>query len=281
MITSNKFQKNEVDAHNSSSRLVEKKWLVRELNSSEVRILDVRDSLNYCKGHIPWSVNVHYKRFAELNLLDDKNEMLTEFETTVGEAGIKPSDTVVIYDKSDCLDAATVFWFFEYLNHNDVCVLNGGFEKWINTQGPIETTENKHKVEDYKATIRDELKYTSELIMANIYSKDLKIVDVRSRSEYLGETRKAKRGGHIPGALNIEWTKTINPDGTFKDKETLLNLFKEKEITPEKEIVTYCQYGHRAAHGYLTLRILGFSKVGVYIKSWNEWGNESIFPVEI
>ena len=130
----NRFQTNTVD-ENNSARLEEKDWLVRKIGSLEVRILDVRDKQNYCKGHIPGSFNVHYKRFTELNSLNDKNKVLTEFETIVDEAGVKPSDIVVIYDKSDCLDAATVFWFFEYFNHKDVRVLNGGFENWINTLG--------------------------------------------------------------------------------------------------------------------------------------------------
>jgi len=130
----NRFQTNTVD-ENNSTKLEEKDGLVRKIGNSEVRILDVRDKQNYCKGHIPGSVNIHYKRFAELNSLNDKNKVLTEFETIVDEAGVKPSDIVVIYDKSDCLDAAIVFWFFEYFNHKDVRVLNRGFENWINTLG--------------------------------------------------------------------------------------------------------------------------------------------------
>ena len=106
------------------------------------------------------------------------------------------------------------------------------------------------------------------------------MLDVRSPDEYTGDKIRAERGGHIPGAVNIEWKKSMNDDQTFKSPEVLNKMFAEQGVTKDKEIITYCQFAVRASHTYFTLRMLGYPRVRVYNGSWGEWGNDLNLPIE-
>ena len=99
------------------------------------------------------------------------------------------------------------------------------------------------------------------------------ILDTRSDGEYCGTTVRATRGGAIPGAVHIEWTRNLGPDGAFKPAAELRSMYEEAGVTPDREVITYCQGGYRAAHSYLALRLLGYPRVRNYVGSWKEWGD--------
>ncbi len=98
--------------------------------------------------------------------------------------------------------------------------------------------------------------------------------------EHNGTTVRAKRGGAIPGAVHVEWSRNLGPDGAFKPAGELRAMYEAAGVTPDKEIVTYCQGGYRAAHGYLALRLLGYPRVRNYTGSWKEWGDREDLPIE-
>jgi len=104
-------------------------------------------------------------------------------------------------------------------------------------------------------------------------------VDARTPAEYSGRELRARRGGHIPGAVNVDWTEHLRPDGTFKPLAALRTLYVARGITPDKTVVTYCQTQHRASHSYFVLRLLGYPHVVGYDRSWSEWGNREDLPI--
>jgi thiosulfate/3-mercaptopyruvate sulfurtransferase len=107
------------------------------------------------------------------------------------------------------------------------------------------------------------------------------VLDTRSDSEYTGTVARAKRGGAIPGAVHIEWTRNLSSSGEFKDPDELRQMYEDAGVTPDREVITYCQGGYRAAHSYLALRLLGYPRVRVYVGSWKEWGDREELPVEV
>ena len=109
---------------------------------------------------------------------------------------------------------------------------------------------------------------------------DTVILDARSDGEFCGTTIRAARGGAIPGAVHVEWTRNLTPEGEFKPAAELKAMYEAAGVTPDREVITYCQGGYRAAHSYLALRLLGYPRVRNYIGSWKEWGDREELPIE-
>jgi thiosulfate/3-mercaptopyruvate sulfurtransferase len=109
---------------------------------------------------------------------------------------------------------------------------------------------------------------------------EVAIVDTRSEGEYCGTTVRAARGGAVPGAVHVEWTRNLTPEGTFKPASELQAIYEEAGVTPDREVITYCQGGYRAAHSYLALRLLGYRAVRNYLGSWKEWGDRHDLPIQ-
>ena len=115
------------------------------------------------------------------------------------------------------------------------------------------------------------------------------LVDVRSPGEYTGEMlhmpdypqEGALRGGHIPGAVSIPWSRAVNEDGTFKSAKELEKLYvKECGLKRRSATIAYCRIGERSSHTWFVLKyLLGFQNVRNYDGSWTEWGNTVGVPI--
>ena len=244
-------------------------------------LIDLRPADVFVTGHIPGAVHLDLYGLSLVNTdsapLDAFLWMIAHLLTTRGVDGDR---TVVVYDDQSGMRAARAFWFLELFGHQDVRVLDGGVGSW-ERQGFFTTTEavvpnkanwNVGRVEARLATWRD--------LQERLGQSEVVILDTRSDGEYCGTTVRAKRGGAIPGAVHIEWTKNLNSDGEFKSASELVALYEAAGVTAEKEIVSYCQGGYRAAHSYLALRLIGYPRVRNYVGSWKEWGDREDLPIE-
>jgi thiosulfate/3-mercaptopyruvate sulfurtransferase len=176
--------------------------------------------------------------------------------------------------------AARAFWFLEYIGHPRVQVLDGGFGAWISAGLPVTREAAPPPKSSWAGVPQEHTIATWRDVKERLGSPGVVILDTRSDGEHNGTTVRAKRGGAIPGAVHIEWSRNLGPDGAFKPAGELRAMYEAAGVTPDKEVVTYCQGGYRAAHGYLALRLLGYPRVRNYTGSWKEWGDREDLPVE-
>ena len=110
-------------------------------------------------------------------------------------------------------------------------------------------------------------------VRASLGQPDVALVDARSPKEYAA--------GHLPGAVNIEFTRNALPDQPkdFKPAAELRAMYAAAGITPDKTVIPYCLTGVRSAVTYFTLRLIGYDDVTLFTGSWKEWSGYPDLPV--
>lgn len=266
--------------------LVETKWLRERIEDTGLVVLDTRRWALYLVGHIPGAVGfpmgkVTDERCWSPGFLPSEDVLCR----LLGEAGVRREDHVVLYDDGDGLAASRVFWALDYLGHPRLSLLNGGFSKWSFEGGQRSMRRHTRSAVVYEGDARTERLATAEWIHQRwTGDQGMVLIDCRSREEYTGDRSKASRGGHIPGAVHIEWTRNLRETEAyplFRDREELLALYREAGAVDGLPVVTYCQAQVRGSHTYFVLRWLGYEAVMSYEGSWAEWGNSSRLPVTL
>jgi thiosulfate/3-mercaptopyruvate sulfurtransferase len=194
--------------------------------------------------------------------------------------GASDDKEVVFYEETSSVRAARGLWFLDFFGHPNARMLDGGIQAWKAAGGATTTGAIAPKATTFKTTERPEVLATASDVFRSLNKKEIAILDTRSDGEYLGTDVRAARGGAIPGAIHIKWTDNLDESGKFKSNAELKAMYEKAGITPDKEVISYCQGGYRAAHSYVALRLIGFPKVRNYIGSWKEWGDRLDLPIE-
>jgi len=256
-------------------------WLGRR---PELRIIDARDPGSYQEGHLPGAVNLPAGTTDDLGANRQGFPLpLTRAQRLLRIAGITASSRLVVYDEQGNLLAARAFYFLEFFGHAHVAVLNGGLKKWKAEGRPV-TMDVPHVPDgDFTPVPNPPRVATSDWLLKNLNNPQVAIVDARSPAEYRGERVVGSRGGHVPGAVNIPWNRVLTPgeSQTFLPAAALRQVFAEFKITPDRQVVTYCQVGTRAAEIYFALRLLGFKQVRLYDGGWEDWSANPRLPVQL
>ena len=255
--------------------------LQHKLGSPSLCVIDVRPAEDYAKGHVPGAT--HFDLFG-LSLVDTGEAPLKAFIFMIHHVlelrGVSENKEVVFYEDNSGMRAARGVWFLEYYGHPNGKMLDGGFKAWKAAGAPVTTEAEIPKAAAFKVNERRNVLATAGDVLRSLKKEDIAILDTRSAGEYFGTNVRAARGGAIPGAIHIEWTENLDPSGKFKSNTALKAMYDKAGITPDKDVVSYCQGGYRAAHSYVALRLLGFPKVRNYIGSWKEWGDRIDLPID-
>jgi thiosulfate/3-mercaptopyruvate sulfurtransferase len=256
--------------------------LARRLESREPPLaLDLRPAEAFARGHVPHAIHID---LWGVSLIDTDPAPLQAFMWMIDHVlnlrGVDSGTPIVVYDEQSGARAARAFWFLEYFGHEHVQVLDGGFNRWAREGFPVSQDAETPRKSRWTGAPQASRIATWRDVQARLGKTDTVIVDTRSDDEYFGTNVRAKRGGAIPGAVHLEWTNNLGADGTFKPAAELREMYEKLGVTPDREVVTYCQGGYRAAHTYLALRLLGYPRVRNYTGSWKEWGDREDLPIE-
>ena len=244
-------------------------------------VIDLRPPEDFANGHIPGAVHLD---LWGVSLIDTDPAPLKAFMWMIDHLfnlrGVTSGTSVVVYDEQSGVRAARAFWFLEYFGHPRVQLLDGGFGAWTRASLPVSREAAAPPKSTWSGTPQDRTIATWRDVRSRLGQPGVVLLDTRTDGEYDGTTVRAKRGGRIPGAVHVEWTRNLGADGAFKPAAELRAMYEQAGVTPDKEVVTYCQGGYRAAHGYLALRLLGYPRVRNYTGSWKEWGDREGLPIE-
>jgi thiosulfate/3-mercaptopyruvate sulfurtransferase len=259
-------------------------WSIEELQARlaapNLVLMDMRPPEAYANNHIPGARS--FDLFG-ISLVDTRPEPLAAFlwiiEHLIQAKGVNADSSVAIYDDNTGMRAARLFWFLEFFGHEDVHVVNGGYNAWTAAGLPVTHEGVIPRAGNFKARQRRELLATVDDVQARLHAASSVIVDARSKGEHTGEIVRAARGGAIPGAVHLEWTENLDDKGFMKSAEALTAMYAAKGIRPDLEVIPHCQGAYRSAHTYLALRLIGYPRVRNYLGSWGEWGNRLDLPI--
>ncbi|CQH62421.1 rhodanese domain protein [Halobacterium hubeiense] len=259
-----------------------------ESDDPEHRLVEVDvDTEAYDDEHAPGAIGFNW----ETQLQDQTQRDILEkddFEGLLGSHGITEDSTVVLYGDNSNWFAAYAYWQFKYYGHDDVKLLDGGREYWVENDYPTTDEVPEFSEQSYDASgPRESIRAYRDDVEKAI-DRGVPLVDVRSPEEYSGEVlappglqETAQRGGHIPGAKNISWAAVTNDDGTFKTQAELEELYADEGIEGDSTTVAYCRIGERSSVAWFALHeLLGYDDTVNYDGSWTEWGNLVDAPIE-
>jgi thiosulfate/3-mercaptopyruvate sulfurtransferase len=283
------IKRHAMSSYAHSEVLVDTNWVAEHGKDPKVRLLEVDvDTASYDKGHIPGAIGWNWQLDLQDRVMRDVVDPRT-FAELCRRSGIKPADTVVIYGDNNNWFAAWALWQFKYHGHQDVRLMNGGRKKWELEKRPLTTDPPQISRSEYPIPSADEsIRAYRQEVLDTLGQKRINLVDVRSPDEFTGKiiappgmTETAQRGGHIPGAKSIPWSKAANEDGTFKGADELKKLYSDAGVDFSKPTVAYCRIGERSSHTWFVLKyLLGVNNVKNYDGSWTEWGNLVGAPIE-
>ncbi len=262
--------------------LVTVDWVEQHHADENVRLVEVDvDTSAYLHGHIPGAVAWNWQS----QLCDSlRRDILTktDFEKLMSQSGITPDATVVFYGDNNNWFACYAFWQMKLYGHKDARIMDGGRKLWQAQNRPLTKDTPNYAPTAYKASEPDlSIRAFRDDVVRAIKETKFHLVDVRTPDEYSGKviappgmTETAQRGGHVPRAHNVPWALAVNEDGTFKNHDTLLEVYRSRGVTPYDDTIAYCRIGERSAHTWFVLKyLLHYPNVKNYDGSWTEWGN--------
>lgn len=258
--------------------IVTTEWLQEHLRDPNVRVIDARVAdprlpMGYRAGHIPHAVPFDLNLdMYELRMSSHRLKAPEAIAETLGARGISNDATIVIYDEDLNPLAGTTYWLLKYLGHNDVRVLDGGWNAWRQAKGEITNETPTPEAVKYTPHVDESQHSTAEWIQENASRADVVLLDARMDSEYYM--------GHVPGAVNLSFDAAMDvATRKLKAPDVMRAQLEDVGATPDKEIVVYCGSGARSSHTFLVLKSLGYPRVRNYKGSMMDWSARGL-PIE-
>lgn len=266
-------------------RFVDSAWLAEHLADGSAIAVDTRTPQEYMEGHIPGALSGYSYAVQPLSTAEGN----ATFRAFVGEymtnLGITGDETVVFYAQTNTTNDARGLWTADFAGFPNAALLSGGLQRWVAAGRPVSQERAERHPVPYTPVWNEATFATADDIAARIGNPTVVMLDVRSEGEHTGSASGRYAGvnlrlGRIPGSVWIEWTELVNADGTYKAPEEIAAILAAIGVTPDKEVVTYCQGGGRAAHTYSALKQAGFNDVRHYVGSFGDYSRRPDLPID-
>ena len=276
----------------SYTTLVAAATLAAHLDDPAWLVIDVRHQLAdtgygervYAENHIPGAVFLHCDCDLSGPMTGSNGRhplpAVEKLAARLGEIGIGPQTQVVIYDDAQGMIAGRLWWLLRWLGHEQVAVLDGGFQAWQAAGGALTTELPLLRPTTFTAKVRDAM-VDADYVRAFLQTSRMHLVDARSPDRFRGENETIDPvGGHIPGAVNRFFRENLQVDGRFKPAAELRAewLMVLAGASPE-QVVHQCGSGVSACHNILAMEIAGLPGSRLYAGSWSEWCTDCGRPV--
>ncbi|MDX1432962.1 MAG: sulfurtransferase, partial [Gammaproteobacteria bacterium] len=253
------------------------------LGDDALLVVDLCNAQTSASAQVPGAIRIEYasiiaSRPPVSGLLPDAGTLAR----VMSSLGLAPDRHVVAYDDEGGGKAGRLVWTLHMLGHERVSMLDGGIHAWANEGHAIAQGAAVAAPSEYDARIVGDAAADKDYILARLDDAGVVLVDTRTPEEYHGVNVRAERGGHIPGAINFNWVEAIDQARNLrmKQQDALRSLLESAGITPDREVIAYCQTHHRSSHTYVALKSLGYERVKGYPGAWSEWGNLPDTPIE-
>ncbi len=265
-------------------RLIEADTLIPLLNSPGLRIIDLGSTDTYAAYHLP---GAQYLNYAQLVAATPEHSGPLAHDSALYQLlsglGIDSHTHIVAYDDGDGVQACRFLWTLDLLGHTRYSLLNGGLRAWLDERHTTERTITPvaPRQPDYRVDLES---HAVDLlhILQHLNDAQTQVVDCRTTAEYSGQDLRAQRGGHIPGAINLDHRRLIDPNHSLRlrpDAE-IKHILTDAGLQTDRTQIVHCQSHRRSALVYFVLKQLGYEHVKAYVGSWAEWGNNLDTPIE-
>lgn len=261
--------------------VIEPNQLADRLHAPELILVDLTSAARYSQGHIPGAYFVDPKR-TQLGVPPAPGLLPSQqsLEALFSELGHNSNAVYVVYDDEGGGWAGRFIWLLDVIGHNHYHYLDGGLPAWLADARELSSDTPPAHHKPVSLTLHDTPSASREYLLGRLGAADLAIWDARSAAEYHGDKAFATKAGHIPGAVNFEWTLGMDTTRALRIRTDMPQILLDLGISPDKEIITHCQTHHRSGFTYLVAKALGYPRVKAYAGSWGEWGNHPDTPVE-